>query len=93
MHFLYSVGKVTKGRSSRQTPFTIKPKKLALKDQLLTPPKYFSNKKNKNPFCIKQLFRAHENMKKQPSKVAHSSQPAIFFITGLAAQKAHLRQK
>ena len=27
-------------------------------------------------------------MKKQPSKVAHNSQPAIFFITGLAAQKA-----
>jgi hypothetical protein len=27
-------------------------------------------------------------MKKQPSKVAHKSQPAIFFITGLAAQKA-----
>jgi hypothetical protein len=32
-------------------------------------------------------------MKKQPSKVAHNSQPAIFFITGLAAQKAHFRQK
>ena len=28
-------------------------------------------------------------MKKQPSKVAHNSQPAFFFITGLAAQKAH----
>jgi hypothetical protein len=26
-------------------------------------------------------------MKKQPSKAAHNSQPAIFFITGLAAQK------
>ena len=35
----------------------------------------------------------HENMKKQPSKVAHNSQPAFFFITGLAAQKAHFRQK
>jgi hypothetical protein len=32
-------------------------------------------------------------MKKQPSKVAHNSQPAIFFFTGLAAQKAHFRQK
>jgi hypothetical protein len=32
-------------------------------------------------------------MKKQPSKVAHNSQPAIFFVTGLAAQKAHFRQK
>jgi hypothetical protein len=32
-------------------------------------------------------------MKKQPSKVAHDSQPAIFFIIGLAAQKAHFRQK
>ena len=28
-------------------------------------------------------------MKKQPSKVAHNSQPSIFFI----AQKAHFRQK
>jgi hypothetical protein len=27
-------------------------------------------------------------MKKQHSKVAYNSQPAIFFITGLAAQKA-----
>jgi hypothetical protein len=36
---------------------------------------------------------AHENMKKQPSKVAHNSQPGFFFITGLAAQKAHFRQK
>ena len=26
-------------------------------------------------------------MKKQPSKVAHNSQPAVFFITCLAAQK------
>jgi hypothetical protein len=32
-------------------------------------------------------------MKKQHSKIAHNSQPAIFFITGLAAQKAHFRQK
>ena len=32
-------------------------------------------------------------MKKQPSKVAHNSQLAIFFITGLVAQKAHFTQK
>jgi hypothetical protein len=32
-------------------------------------------------------------MKKQPSKVADNSKTAIFFITGLAAQKAHFRQK
>jgi hypothetical protein len=31
-------------------------------------------------------------MKKQSLKVAHNSQPAIFFITGLAAQKVHFRQ-
>jgi hypothetical protein len=42
---------------------------------------------------FKILIFAHENMKKQPSKVAHNSQPAIFFITDLAAQKAHFRQK
>jgi hypothetical protein len=41
----------------------------------------------------KKFIFAHENMKKQPSKVAHKSQPVIFFITGLAAQKAHFRQK
>jgi hypothetical protein len=46
------LAKDTKGRSSGQTPFTIKPKPLA-----------------------------------------HNSQPAIFFITGLAAEKAHFRQK
>jgi hypothetical protein len=48
----------------------------------------YSVKKN-----LKYLIFAHENMKKQPSKVAHNSQPAFFFITGLAAQKAHFRQK
>jgi hypothetical protein len=32
-------------------------------------------------------------LKKQLTKVAHNSQPAIFFIAGLAAQKAHFRQK
>ena len=35
--------KETKGRSSGQTPFTIKPKQLALKKQFLTPQKYFPN--------------------------------------------------
>ena len=35
--------KETKERSSRQTPFTIKPKQLALKKQSLTPKKYFPN--------------------------------------------------
>jgi hypothetical protein len=42
---------------------------------------------------IENLIFAHESMKKQPSKVAHNSQPALFFITSLAAQKAHFRQK
>jgi hypothetical protein len=42
---------------------------------------------------LKNLIFAHENMKKQPSKVAHNSQPAIFVITSQAAQKAHFRQK
>ena len=32
-------------------------------------------------------------MKKQPSKVVHYSQPAVFFVTCLAAQKAHFGQK
>jgi hypothetical protein len=38
---------------------------------------------------LKKIYKVfvHENMKKQPSKFAHNSQPAIFFITGLAAQK------
>jgi hypothetical protein len=48
--------KETKGRSSGQAPFTLKPKQLALKKQIVTKKKYF-------------------------------------FITGLAAQKAHFRQK
>jgi hypothetical protein len=34
---------------------------------------------------FKNLIFAQEIMKKQPSKVAHNSQPAIFFIAGLAA--------
>jgi hypothetical protein len=42
---------------------------------------------------VKKKKIDHENIKKQPSKVAHNSQPAIFFITGLAAQKAHFRRK
>jgi hypothetical protein len=42
---------------------------------------------------FKKIIFAHESMKKQPSKVAHDSQPAIFFITGLAAQKVHFGQK
>ena len=37
--------KETKGRSSGQTPFTIKPKQLALKKQCLTPQRYFPNLK------------------------------------------------
>jgi hypothetical protein len=41
----------------------------------------------------KKKFEQREHEKKQPSKVAHNPQPAIFFITGLAAQKAHFRQK
>ena len=35
--------KETKGRSSGQTPFTIKPKQLALKKTIFTPKKYFLN--------------------------------------------------
>ena len=41
----------------------------------------------------KKTFFAYEKLKKQPSKVAHNSQPAVFFITCLAAQKAHFGQK
>ena len=44
-------------------------------------------------FTAKNLIFPHENMKKQPSQVAHNLQPAIFFIVDLAAQKAHFRQK
>ena len=102
------MGKETKGKSSGQTPFTLKPKQLALKKPIFNPPKILPNLK-KNIFTyisynflvqtlqcktiFKNLIFAHENMKKQPLKVAHNSQPAIFFITGLAAQKAHFRQK
>ena len=39
------------------------------------------------------FFLKMKNMKKQPSKVAHNSQPAVFFINCLAAQKAHFGQK
>jgi hypothetical protein len=34
---------------------------------------------------MQNLIFAYEDMKKQPSKVAHNLQPAFFFITGLAA--------
>ena len=44
-------------------------------------------------FFLKEIIFDHENMKKPHSKVAHNSQPSFFFITGLAAQKAHFRQK
>jgi hypothetical protein len=104
----YTYTKETKGRSSRQTPFTLKPKQLAPKTTIFNPKKYFSNfLLNFFTFVLsnflvrtlqcKNLFKksifAHEDMKKQPSKVAHNSQPAFFFITGLAAQKARFRQK
>jgi hypothetical protein len=49
--------KETKGRSSRQTPFTIKPKQLAIKKQFLTPQKYFPNLKKK---ISKNFIFAHE---------------------------------
>ena len=42
---------------------------------------------------LKKFFFAHEKLKKLPKKVAHNSQPAVFFITCLAAQKAHFGQK
>ena len=42
---------------------------------------------------LKNIFFAHEKLKKLPKKVAHNSQPAVFFITCLAAQKAHFGQK
>ena len=45
----------------------------------------YNVKENRN------LIFAHENMKKQPSKVAHNSQPIS--STGLAAQKDHFGQK
>jgi hypothetical protein len=42
---------------------------------------------------IKKKNFANEKLKKLPQKVAHNSQPAVFFITCLAAQKAHFGQK
>ena len=42
---------------------------------------------------IKKKIFAHEKLKKLPKKVAHNSQPAVFFITCQAAQKAHFGQK
>ena len=71
--------KETKERSSGQTPFTVKPKQLALKKkQFLTQRKYFPNLKEKiftfvsSNFLVynvkksfKKLVFAHENMKKQ----------------------------
>jgi hypothetical protein len=92
--------KETKGRSSGQTPFTIKPKQLALEKTIFNP-NFFSTFLSSNFLVqtlqckqkLRNLIFAYENMKKKPSKVAHNSQPAIFFTTGLAAQKAHFRQK
>ena len=43
MGAVWELPKETKGRSSGQTPFTLKPKQLALKKQFLTPQKYFPN--------------------------------------------------
>ena len=55
--------KETKGRSSGQTPFTIKPKQLALKKTFFNPkkilPKSFIIFFH---FCIKQLFSADPTM-------------------------------
>jgi hypothetical protein len=90
--------KKTKGRSSGETPFTIKPKQLALKKtKFLTTKKYFTNflkiiftfvssnflvQTQQCQKTLKKINFAHENMKKQSSKVAHNSQSANFFITG-----------
>jgi hypothetical protein len=48
--------KETKERSSGQTPFTLKPKQLALKKTIFNPPKILPKLKKKIHFCIKQLF-------------------------------------
>jgi hypothetical protein len=40
---LILISKETKGRSSGDTPFTLKPKQVALKKQFLIPKKYFPN--------------------------------------------------
>jgi hypothetical protein len=49
--------KETKGRSSGQTPFTIKTKTASPKKTIFNPPKILPKFK-KNHFCIKQLFSA-----------------------------------
>ena len=55
--------KETKGRSSGQTPFAIKPKQLALKETIFNPPKILPNFfKNNFQFYIKQLFSADPTM-------------------------------
>jgi hypothetical protein len=75
--------KETKGRSSGQTPFTLKPKLALKKQQFSTPQKYFSNFcKKKFTFvsstflvqtlqCKKKNLKknfAHENIKKTAIK-------------------------
>ena len=62
---LYICTKVkdTKGRSSGQTPFTQKPKQLALKKTNFNPPKILPKfNKKKFHFCIKRLFSANPTM-------------------------------
>ena len=54
--------KETKGRSSGQTPFTIKPKQIALEKKTFNPKKILPKLIKKNHFCIKQLFSADPTM-------------------------------
>jgi hypothetical protein len=48
--------KETKGRSSEQTPSTIKPKQLALKKQIFNQKKYFPIFKNKFSLLYQAAF-------------------------------------
>ena len=50
------VTKETKGRSSGQTPFTLKPKQLALKKHNFEPPKNASQIKRKNTFVLSNFL-------------------------------------
>jgi hypothetical protein len=59
----YESHKETKGRSGGQTPFTLKPKQLALKKAIFNSPKILPNfVKQIFHFSIKQLFSADPTM-------------------------------
>ena len=57
MGAVWELPKETKGRSSGQTPFTLKPKQLALKKQFLTQKNTSQISLKKIHFCINFLVR------------------------------------